>query len=435
MSTEQQSEHRSSVGASFIGYLQQTNLQIWILYFLFVGLSLYATTTASGSEVYKYLFVHGGGMSPIIKQWVIVLFSIVVTASMPLVCKARYLRIGLILYSLLSLALLALILVNPITINGATRWTNILGVSVQPSEFWKIWIIGILSLMSCRYQGYGSPKTRWAYWIFYGIPIFALMGLTAYVGLNNASTGMIYGLVIALLCLIYKMPFKWYVSTFAFLALFGGLLLVALFTLPEDKLPYRAPTWKNRIESKLFAKDEGEENKFVLRDETRQEQYALIALANSKFIGRGFGNSTIKDLLPMANSDYIFAVLIEELGAVGLFGIPILYVWWFLIVAALAKREQSQFNRYLLYGIGIFFPLQALVNFVVVSGIITTGQPLPLISAGGSSFLANSIAIGVMLIISRGQYEYRAQKQAELQQEEGEAIAAPLAEEPNSSQS
>lgn len=420
MDGKQQSVGGGEERKSFIGYLLHTNIQIWVLYLIFVGLSLYATMSASGSVVYDYMFGKGGGISPITKQWGIILVSIFVVVMMPLCCKAKYLRVAWGVYSLFSLFLLMMIVANPNEINQATRWTNMFGVSVQPSEFWKIWMVGLISYYSCRYVEKSGDKTWKSYLKYYALPLGILLPVIAFIGYSNVSTGLIYCIVTALLFWVCKMPIDWYVKTFASLALVVGLGIGVVMLLPQNMLPGRLATAKARVERILEAK---EEEKFTIADENLQEQYARIALANSKLIGRGFGNSTIKDLLPMANSDYIFAVLIEELGILGLVGVPMLYIGWFWIASTMARRERIPFNRYMLYGIGIFFPLQALVNFAVVSGLFTTGQPLPFISAGGSSFLANSIAIGVMLIISRGQYDYSVAKEKEALAKEAELTA------------
>lgn len=107
----------------------------------------------------------------------------------------------------------------------------------------------------------------------------------------------------------------------------------------------------------------------------------------------------------MAMSDYIYAVLIEEGGVFAMILIPLLYVLWLFLAYRMGSREPNLFYKFVLYGIGFLYPFQAFVNIVVVSGIITTGQPLPFLSAGGSSFWANSFAFAVMLIISREQKE------------------------------
>ena len=189
-----------------------------------------------------------------------------------------------------------------------------------------------------------------------------------------------------------------------------GLILVTvgfigIYMLPKSSFSVdgRLYTVKARLERKLNPTTSDE---FEINDLNRQEKYSRIALANSGlFFGKGFGRSTMKDVLPMASSDYVYAVLIEELGLVALIGVPALYVWWFVIAGVLAKREKNLFLKAVLYGLGMIFPLQALVNIVVVSDLFTTGQPLPFLSAGGSSLLTSCIALGLMLSISRRQYQ------------------------------
>ena len=126
-----------------------------------------------------------------------------------------------------------------------------------------------------------------------------------------------------------------------------------------------------------------------------------MAIANSKLVGRGPGNSKLRDSLSQAYSDYLYAIIIEEYGILGLLFIPSLYLVWMLIGYREARKQTNVFRSNLIKGFGILYPLQALVNMIVASGIITTGQTLPLISYGGSSILATSIAFGIMIGASR----------------------------------
>ena len=127
--------------------------------------------------------------------------------------------------------------------------------------------------------------------------------------------------------------------------------------------------------------------------------------------GRGPGKSKMRDHLPLAYSDYLYATIIEEYGIFGLLLIPGLYIAWMLLAYREARKQTNIYRSNLIKGFGILYPLQALVNMVVSSGLITTGQPLPLLSYGGSSVLASSIAIGITIAASRVDRPKR-QKQA-----------------------
>lgn len=105
----------------------------------------------------------------------------------------------------------------------------------------------------------------------------------------------------------------------------------------------------------------------------------------------------------MANSDFIFAIIIEEFGVFGLLWVSALYVALLITIGLMAQREKSLYRRLLILGIGILIPMQALVNMAVVAAIFMTGQTLPLISVGGSSLITSSIAFGILLSISNQQ--------------------------------
>lgn len=385
-------------------YLLQTNPWVATLLLLFSCISLYSVSTASGSEAYLHIFKGKGLFHPIIKHIIIVAGSLVVAFAMPLVRKKKSLQVyGFLFYTLFSLALFVMLLTGGVTLNNAERWIYLPGgISVQPSEFWKLELIFFMSLVSSKYVQNGSPQDIKAYIHYYGLPLLLIGALVYFIGRSNLSTAFIYFGVVSVLFYIYQMPWRWYYKTFITLVALVVIAVGMVFILPKDSLGGRLDTFRARIERKTIR---SQEDPFSINDENRQEQYGRIALANSKLIGRGIGESRIKDILPMAFSDYIFAVMIEELGLIALIGVPALYVWWFVLAGIMARREQDRFCRYVLYGIGFFYPFQALINFIVVSGLFTTGQPLPFISAGGSSFASNALSLGIMLMISRWQKE------------------------------
>lgn len=401
----------SRLTTEYLGFIQYTNVKVFVLFVLFTLMSVYAVMTASGSEMYEYIF-KGRGLSPIAKHLGILLVCYATIFAMSLIPLkvSRYVRsIATPLYILGCVGLLFLLFFNGVTINGSTRWVYVFGlISVQPSEFCKLGFILCLSLMSCLFFEQ-SRQDRSTYWRYYGWPLVILMGAVAYIGYSNMSTALIFAVCTLILLFVYKMPFRWLISTLGVIVTFIGLVFAVAFMLPEDMSVGRLGTFKARIERSLEEKND----KIVLTDENRQEYYANIAIANSKFIGRGIGNSEMKDILPMAMSDYVLAVIIEEIGIWGMALVSLLYISWFWLILVIAHREEDRFFRYVLYGIGVFYPFQALINFVVVSGIITTGQPLPFISAGGSSILSNTISLGVVLMISRWQTERKLLREAE----------------------
>lgn len=386
--------------------LKQYNLSLVALIVTLFSVSLYSVNTASVLDTsMAYL---RGEMSPMIVHVgkMVIAFGILVGCAF---IPARQLRVPTsVLYVAFCLLLVCLMPFFGKTLNGATRWIRIPGIpmDIQPSEFIKLALIMIYAFFASQ----GSKveqKTKAELFLYYGVPTILALIFVLPIALQNLSTGVIFGLFIILYLFVLKMPIRLWLKILVSSLIIALVSVGILMAIPRDYIPEnsRFYTAKLRLERKADASDE---ERFKIDDHNMQEQYGRIALANSRlFIGQGVGGSKMKDILPMANSDYVYAVLIEELGLIALIGVPALYVWWFVLAGVLARREKNTFLQFLLYGIGIIFPLQALVNIVVVSGVFTTGQPLPFLSAGGSSLLASSIALGLMLSISKRQYERR----------------------------
>ena len=187
--------------------------------------------------------------------------------------------------------------------------------------------------------------------------------------------------------------------------------------LKEVQVLKRVVTVKHRI-LRMVGDDTAAPDKAVkteaqqmLADENSQKSYAFIAIANSNVIGRGPGNSVQRDFLQHAESDFIYAIIIEELGIGGAIFVAFLYLALLMRVAWIAQRCTTFFPAFLVLGLGMMITLQALVNMsVAVFPGVVTGQPLPFISKGGTSIILTSFYIGMILSVSR--YAQKKQKKA-----------------------
>jgi cell division protein FtsW len=149
--------------------------------------------------------------------------------------------------------------------------------------------------------------------------------------------------------------------------------------------------------------------------------HAKIAIARGGIIGKGPGQSIQRDFLPQAYDDFIYAIIIEELGIVGGFVVLLLYVMLTIRVGIIAQRCEKLFPKYLVLGCGLLIMIQALVHMAVsVSMAPVTGQPLPLISRGGFSMLTTCIYIGMILSVSRYNNQMQEAKEAENNKPENE---------------
>ena len=158
-------------------------------------------------------------------------------------------------------------------------------------------------------------------------------------------------------------------------------------------------TWAHRVRDHVdFPADP---NEFDLNTNAQITQ-SHIAIATCNIIGRGPGNSRVRDFLPQAYSDFIYSIIIEELGLIGGFVVMFLYIILLFRAAQIASRSDSMMLGYMVLGLALLIVTQALINMAVATGVMpVTGQPLPLVSRGGSSIMVNCFYIGLMLNISR----------------------------------
>ncbi len=265
---------------------------------------------------------------------------------------------------------------------------------LQFSEFYKVGVICLAStVLSIRQLG--SLNRR--FYIFCGITAIGLL----FVAKESLSMGLILVAFILGIGLVQTGLSK-------SLLMIGGiglgiitLLLACLVLLPDSIIKQNSSTarWKGRIED-FTAKSDS--SKFVIDEDNFQEQHARIAIARSNGTGVFPGNSVERDILPEAYSDFIYAIIIEETGFIGMIWVPLLYILLFFKLSRWATRSQRDWQRIFLLGVGIMYTTQAIIHMCVVTGISpNTGQTLPLISRGGSSLLATSMAIGTCIAITR----------------------------------
>jgi cell division protein FtsW len=152
-------------------------------------------------------------------------------------------------------------------------------------------------------------------------------------------------------------------------------------------------TWTNRIEN-YINDGEGSDN--------YQVEQAKIAIARGSLIGVLSGNSLQRNLLPHPYSDFVYAIIIEEYGFIGGFTILMLYMILLYRSVKIASKSPGSFGAFLVIGLSFSLVFQALINMgVAVNLLPVTGQPLPLVSMGGSSLIHTSLAIGIILSVSR----------------------------------
>jgi len=302
----------------------------------------------------------------------------------------------------ISVVLLAFVtLMGVITgdrVNGAARWMSFMGLQFQPSELAKMAVIIAVSfILSKKQDDEGANPKAFKY-------IMILTGLVCMlIAPENLSTAMLLFGVVVLMMFIGRVAFKKLAMLLGGLALAGCLGVIFLLAIPKDTdIPFlhRFDTWKSRI-TNFTEKEEVPAAKFDI-DKDAQIAHARIAIATSNVIGKAPGNSIQRDFLSQAFSDFIFAIIIEELGLVGGAFVVILYIWLLVRTGRIAQKCERTFPAFLVMGIALMLVSQAILNMMVAVGLFpVTGQPLPLISKGGTSTLINCAYIGMILSVSR----------------------------------
>jgi cell division protein FtsW len=202
--------------------------------------------------------------------------------------------------------------------------------------------------------------------------------------------------MIIVLVFIGKYPLK-YIGSIIIMGIVAFSFFILVVKAFPDAFPNRVDTWMSRIES--FTSDKPDEDDY-------QIEKAKIAIASGGIYGVGPGKSVQKNFLPQSSSDFIYAIIVEEYGLIGGLGVLLLYMLLFFRFIVAAHKTNSMFGKLLVVGLGFPIIFQALINMgVAVELLPVTGQTLPLISSGGSSIWMTSIAIGIILSVTKKEEE------------------------------
>lgn len=373
--------------------LFQGDLVIWAIYFWLCMISLIEVYSAGSSLSYK----SGDFMAPLFKQAIFLgIGTAVVWVIHSIPC--RFFKLGVFLYPI-SIFLLILTLIIGAKENDGARWLNF-GIKFQPSEIAKgALVLFVALILSFGQTEKGADKRAMK------IILFATCLTCALIVTENLSTAALLFATVFVMMFIGRVPTK-QLGKIVGVCLLGVILLATIVTifpkekLNESKLLHRASTWVDRVKDHTSDKETMSDTIF-LRDHA-QEARAKIAIASSNMIGKMPGNSEQRDHLAQAYSDFIYAIIIEEMGVLGAVFVAFLYIILLFRAGRIASMCERNFPAYLTMGLAILLVIQAMVNMLVAVGLIPiTGQPLPLISRGGTSTIINSVYFGMILSVSR----------------------------------
>lgn len=371
---------------------------IWTILLVLCAISIVEVYSASSNISYKT----GAYWEPVMEHSLYVVGGIFTAWLLHLIpCKLYKLlntfTLHVVAYPLLVIAMFAA------KTNGAGRWIHIFGRTIQPSEIAKIALVGFVAFVFAALRDEKGHPNSTALKIV-GIETLITAGIIC---TENFSTALMVCMVIFLMAIVAEVKKKYLVGLFATVAIAGSIAVLTMKTMSMStavsisetiKPMHRLPTWVSRLQ-KGSSKPENPKEYDVVANQ--QVAHATIAVATCNVVGHGPGQSVERDYLPMAFSDYIYAIIIEEGGIESAAIVMALYLLLLYRVWRISRECVSPFPIYLATGLALMLVVQAMINMSVAVGLFpVTGQPLPLISKGGTSTFITCAYIGMILSVS-----------------------------------
>ena len=378
--------------------LMQGDMVIWMILLLLCFISIITVYSASSNMTYG----SGKYWAPVMRHGAFLLLGIGFTWILHMLPCKLYKIIGLGISCLSYLLLICAQFAGQI--NGASRWIGIGNFSFQPSEIAKLGLVITTVFILSIFRDKNGVNS-------FGFKIAAIniVCTVLLIVTENLSTAAIISLVMFMICFYAQ------VSSKILFSLLGGILAIGisgyltLINIPESTLEewradkesifHRVPTWVGRLKGGYIPPADPKDYDIT---QNIQVTHAQIAIATCGITGRGPGNSIERDFLPQAYSDFIYAIIIEE-GGIFCGGL-VMFLYLLLLYRAfrIAQRCKSLFPAYLIMGLALMLVTHAMINMAVAVGLFpVTGQPLPLISRGGTSTFVNCAYLGIMLSVSR----------------------------------
>lgn len=355
---------------------------IWMIIALMSIISVLSVYSATGSLAWQ---ARGGNTtSYLLRHSIMLAFGLFLIYVCHLLHYRRYQQMAPFLL-LISVPLLALTLLFGQSINQASRWIEIpvLSFSFQPSDFAKLALVVYIAKALTKKQEYITSFKEAFLPII--VPVLIICGLIAPA---NLSTALVLFFTCIALMFVGRVSMK-YIFLLGLLGIvvFAGLIVIGRF---EPEL-VRVDTWVSRVQDYLHNPDGG-----------YQVQQAKIAIARGGIFGAGPGNSVARNFLPYSHADFIYAIICEEYGLIGGVLVLGLYVLLFFRTVKLVTKSPKAFGAFLAIGLSLMLTVQALANIAVSVHLVpSTGLTLPMISMGGTSLVFTSIALGMILSVSK----------------------------------
>ena len=389
---------------------------IWMVFFFLCIISVIEVYSASSQLTYK----GGNYLAPMLKHigiLILGIFCMVVTLNI----KCKYFKIVTPFLLIISVLMLIWALLGGPDANDASRWVGFMGLQFQPSEIAKgALVLATAQILSALQTENGADRHAFGYILVVCAFIVPLIFV------ENFSTAALICIVVFMMMILGRVPMQQLGKLLGVVVLLGVVMFAMIMLADKVQTPQNPDqnmtdqntevvVKKENIVEKVFHRFATWKGRFIRYadrtyippsevdlDKDAQTSHANIAIASSNVVGKGPGNSEERDFLSQAFSDFIYAIIIEEMGIVGAFFVAMLYIILLFRTGRIANRCENTFPAFLAMGLALLLVTQALFNMCVAVGLApVTGQPLPLISKGGTSTIINCIYIGVILSISR----------------------------------
>ena len=395
---------------------------LWAIFLILLFISIIELYSASSREV-----IVGNVYFPIIRHGFMLAVGAGIVFFMSRIHYSKFLYF-IPIFVLGSIAMMIYVLFFGEIINGARRSFTLMGIAIQPSEFLKLSAVLIIAWVMAKTQSNKNDKTKNAGVIATASVVFIMGALLFTQGLTNTLLLMAISLSMMIVGGIQLKKLLYVLVVYGVVAFAGWLYkqhnenvreserieqAVERGTMSASVGQSRDKTWEKRIERFFDSTPKYEKE---MTSENQQEMFSYMAQANGGIFGVMPGNSRETARLPLAFSDYIFAIVIEDLGFVGATLILFIYLSLIARAGSIAAGCNRALPALLVMGCAVMIILQALFHMAIVTGVFpVSGQPLPLISKGGTSILITSIAFGIMLSVSR--FAVQAGKKQEIKEE------------------
>ena len=383
----------------------------WVLFIGLIIWAIIALFSASSTLAFKE---EGGILGPILSQIVFILVGVAAAFVIQFLPSRLIRTLGYIGLVVSFIMLILTFTPLGVEINGAKRWLRIMGITFQPSELAKLTLIIVVSDLFSKIKNAEDEKK------YFMIAMGCTMVICGIIFLGNLSTAVLLGGIVILLAFLAHIHVKYWGTLLGviFAVLISVFFIVNGCYISKGRTingPFKRLITQVERVNDMLRENETPIEEYKITDDNYQRSHAKIAIARGGASPLGVlpGNSQQRDVLPQAFSDYIFAIIVEEWGLIG----AIVLIAIYLFILARACMTSSRYADYaamlMVMGLALMLTCQALISMMVSVGIgPVTGQPLPMISRGGTSALITSLYFGIIMSVSREQSILHARQQA-----------------------